>query len=391
MNRQGKKRLAIVGATGSIGLNALDIVRRYPDRFGVEVLTAGSRVAQLATLAKEFKPRMVVIADTGKEKELARLLEGSDITVASGSRAIAEACALPSVDMAVIASVGYSGLLPTVTAIRAGKEIALANKETLVVGGEYVMPLVREYGVPLVPIDSEHSAVAQCLAGENIGDVKRLIITASGGPFRNTPIQRLRDVTPEDALRHPNWSMGAKITIDSATMINKAFELIEARWLFGLPLEKITPIVHPRSIIHSMVEFTDGSIKAQMGVSDMRLPISYALGLGHRLPGAEQPLDLLTCGVLEFEQPDYEKFPCLTLAGVALDRGGNVPCIINAANEVAVASFLNGKITFTDIYDLIVNAIQYISFDSEISLENFQATDAETRSYVSSIISQNKI
>lgn len=384
------KRLAVVGATGSIGQNTLDIVRRYPSKFRATIVTGGSRVESLAEAAVSCGARLAVIADTSKEKQLARLLEGTGISVASGPEAIAEACKAPDVDMAVIASVGYSGLRPTVTAVEAGKEVALANKETLVVAGSLVMNLVKKLGVSLAPIDSEHSAVAQCLAGEDIYNVSRLLITASGGPFRTWPIERIASATAADALRHPNWKMGAKITIDSATMLNKAFELIEAHWLFGIDFKRIVPVVHPQSVIHSMVEFSDGSIKAQMGVPDMRLPISYALGLGQRLPEAEKPLDLLAYADLTFEAVDSHRFPCITLAAEAMNRGGNAACVINAANEIAVASFIDGQIGFCDIYSLIIKALDKIPYIAVPSLEDFQLTDAETRQFVRSLVAQSR-
>lgn len=380
------KRLAIVGATGSIGRNTLDIVRRHPDKFQAAIVTGGSRASSLAEAAVSCGARMAIIADESKEKQLSAMLEGSGIETASGAKAIADACTASDVDMAVIASVGYSGLRPTVAAIEAGKEVALANKETLVVAGSLVMELVKEHGVRLAPIDSEHSAVAQCLAGEDINNVSRLLITASGGPFRTWPKERIATATAADALKHPNWEMGAKITIDSATMLNKAFELIEARWLFDIDFKQIVPVVHPQSVIHSMVEFADGSIKAQMGMPDMRMPISYALGLAQRLPGAEKPLDVLSCGALTFEKVDSLRFPCITLGAEAMHRGGNAACVINAANEIAVAAFIDGRIGFNDIYGLIEKALEKMPYIPAPSLDDFQLTDAETRLYVSSLV-----
>lgn len=374
------KNLAIIGATGSIGTQTLDIVERHPELYSAKVLIANSRVDDLCRLALRHKPELAIVADERLYANLKNGLEGSGIEVAAGSDAVCEAMKRPDVDMIVNATVGYSGLAPTLAAIDAGKDIALANKETLVVAGELVNRRLEESGsAKLYPIDSEHSAIWQCLQGERKEDVSRLIITASGGPFRTLPKEQLPEMTAAQALRHPCWNMGAKITIDSATMLNKAFEIIEARWLFGLGAEKIVPVVHPQSIVHSMIEFTDGSVKAQMGCPDMRLPISYALGKTRRLPGAERPLTFAQMGTLTFEEPDYDKFPCLRLAYHALERGGNTSCVINAANEVAVSAFLHDRIRFTDIYSLISEALARMPYIAAPDYADYVATDSQTR------------
>lgn len=374
------KNLAIIGATGSIGTQTLDIVERHPELYSAKVLIANSRVDDLCRLALRHKPELAIVADERLYANLKNGLEGSGIEVAAGSDAVCEAMRRPDVDMIVNATVGYSGLAPTLAAIDAGKDIALANKETLVVAGELVNRRLEESGsAKLYPIDSEHSAIWQCLQGERKEDVSRLIITASGGPFRTLPKEQLPEMTAAQALRHPCWNMGAKITIDSATMLNKAFEIIEARWLFGLGAEKIVPVVHPQSIVHSMIEFTDGSVKAQMGCPDMRLPISYALGKTRRLPGAERPLTFAQMGTLTFEEPDYDKFPCLRLAYHALERGGNTSCVINAANEVAVSAFLHDRIRFTDIYSLISEALARMPYIAAPDYADYVATDSQTR------------
>lgn len=374
------KNLAIIGATGSIGTQTLDIVERHPELYSAKVLIANSRVDDLCRLALRHKPELAIVADERLYANLKNGLEGSGIEVAAGSDAVCEAMKRPDVDMIVNATVGYSGLAPTLAAIDAGKDIALANKETLVVAGELVNRRLEESGsAKLYPIDSEHSAIWQCLQGERKEDVSRLIITASGGPFRTLPKEQLPEMTAAQALRHPCWNMGAKITIDSATMLNKAFEIIEARWLFGLGAEKIVPVVHPQSIVHSMIEFTDGSVKAQMGCPDMRLPISYALGKTRRLPGAERPLTFAQMGTLTFEEPDYDKFPCLRIAYHALERGGNTSCVINAANEVAVSAFLHDRIRFTDIYSLISEALARMPYIAVPDYADYVATDSQTR------------
>lgn len=376
------KELAIIGATGSIGLQTLDIVERHHELYEARVLAAGRNVDRLAQLALHHRPACAIIADEKLLPRLQQLLAGSGISTAAGEKALCDAVCADDIDMVVNATVGYSGLAPTLAAINADKDIALANKETLVVAGELVNARLSKHPTShLYPIDSEHSAIWQCLRGENIDDVERLIITASGGPFRTTPASALPDMTAREALKHPCWNMGAKITIDSATMLNKAFEIIEARWLFDMPASRIVPIVHPQSIVHSMVAFIDGSVKAQLGCPDMRMPISYALGCAERLPGAESALTFDKIAKLTFEQPDYDKFPCLGLAYRALDEGGNTACIINAANEVAVAAFLRDEIRFTHIYELIANALDHIQHVATPGYNDYVLTDTETRKF----------
>ena len=378
--------IAIVGSTGSIGTQTLDIISQFPERFKAVVLTAGSNVDLLIEQARRHRPALAVIADQSKWPALRDALEPLGIATAAGDSAIADAMERDDFDTVVTASVGYSGLLPTIRAVRAGKTIALANKETLVVAGELVSKLFKEYGTKVVPVDSEHSAIYQCLIGEDPATVSRLIITASGGPFRTKSAEEIANVTAAQALRHPRWNMGAKITIDSSTMLNKAFEIIEARWLFDVPSEKITAVVHPQSIVHSMVEFVDGAVKAQLGIPDMHLPIRFALGDATRLPSAEPPLTLADYASLTFERPDEEKFPCLTLARKALADGGNTACIINAANEVAVAAFLKGRISFPAIYDTITEALSAIPFIASPTLDDYVATHHATIAHTASRI-----
>ena len=373
------KRLTIIGSTGSIGTQTLDIVAAHPERYTVTALVAGSNAEVLAQQALRFRPQVAVIANEKKLPALRSALAGSGIDVQAGQAAVAAAAAHPDTDMVVNATVGYSGLEPTIAAIRAGKDIALANKETLVVAGQLIRSLLAGSTSRLFPIDSEHSAIAQCLAGEDPASVRRLIITASGGPFRTWSRDRLRDATVADALKHPNWSMGAKITIDSATMLNKAFEIIEAHYLFNIAPERITAVVHPQSIVHSMVEFTDGAVKAQLGIPDMRLPIAYAMGECTRLAGAADPLTLPRMLQLTFEEPDLDKFPCLGFAHTALARGGNTACVINGANEVANLAFRNGRIPFAAIYDVIAATLDSTPFVAHPGYEDYVATNAEAR------------
>ena len=373
------KRIAILGSTGSIGTQTLDVISHYPDRFKVDMLIAGSKVDTLIQQAVKWRPSMAIIADTSKYWKLKDALEPLGIATASGSEAIADAMERDTFDCVVTATVGYSGLAPTLRAIKAGKDIALANKETLVVAGDIVTAALRSSSSRMLPVDSEHSAIHQCLVGENSADVRRLIITASGGPFRTLTKQQIAGVTAADALKHPNWSMGSKITIDSATMMNKAFEIIEARWLFDIPGDKITPVVHPQSIVHSMVEFVDGSVKAQLGVPDMRLPIRYALGDASRLATSDMPLTLERCSQLTFEAPDADRFPAIKLGHYALEKGGNTACVINAANEIAVAAFLRGHISFTDIYAIIEHTLGAINYIAEPSYEDYVATNEQSR------------
>lgn len=373
------KRIAILGSTGSIGTQTLDVVSHYPDRFKVDMLIAGSKVDTLIQQAVKWRPSMAIIADTSKYWKLKEALEPLGIATACGSEAIADAMERDTFDCVVTATVGYSGLAPTLRAIAAGKDIALANKETLVVAGDIVTAALRGSSSRMLPVDSEHSAIHQCLVGENTEHVRRLIITASGGPFRKFSPDMIAAATVADALNHPNWSMGSKITIDSATMINKAFEIIEARWLFDIPGDKITPVVHPQSIVHSMVEFIDGSVKAQLGVPDMRLPIRYALGDASRLATTDSPLTLERCSQLTFEAPDATRFPAIKLGHHALEKGGNTACVINAANEIAVASFLRGDISFTDIYAIIENTLSSVGYIAEPDYDDYVATNSEAR------------
>lgn len=380
------KRIAILGSTGSIGTQTLDVTSRYPELFEVTVLIAGSKVDTLIQQAIARRPRMAIIADESKYLKLKDALEPLGIMTGAGTQAVIDAMSLDFVDVVVTATVGYSGLAPTLRAIEAGKEIALANKETLVVAGDIVTRALAKSKSRVIPVDSEHSAIYQCLVGEDPDRVKKLIITASGGPFRKLPAEQLRNVTVADALHHPNWSMGAKITIDSATMVNKAFEIIEAHWLFNVRPSQIEAVVHPQSIVHSMVEFVDGAIKAQLGTPDMRLPIRYALGDATRLHTADAGLSLAAMSELTFERPDAERFPGIKLGHYALERGGNTACIINAANEIAVAAFLNNKIKFTDIYRLIMQALDRVPYLAEPCYDDYVATNDHARRVTQELI-----
>ena len=373
--------IAVLGSTGSIGTQTLDIISQFPDKFRAVVLAAGSNVDLLIRQAQTHRPALAIIADENKYATLRDALAPLGIETAAGEKALADALERPDFDTVVTATVGYSGLLPTLRAIRAGTQIALANKETLVVAGELVTRLLRDSSSEVIPVDSEHSAIYQCLKGEDPATIKKLIITASGGPFRTWTFNQTAKVTAREALKHPRWQMGAKITIDSATMLNKAFEIIEARWLFDVTPDKIEAVVHPQSIIHSMVEYIDGAVKAQLGIPDMHLPIRYALGDATRLTSGERPLSLSDYAQLTFETPDAEKFPCLTLAPYALTRGGNAACIINAANEVAVAAFLRDELSFHGIYDLITESLDHIPFIAEPSLDDYVATHHATIEY----------
>lgn len=385
-----RKNIAVLGSTGSIGTQTLDIIEQFSDRMNASVLVAGSNVKRLAEQARRMRPAAAVIADPDGYQPLCRELEGTGITVAAGPEAINEAICGDEIDTVVTATVGYSGLEPTLKAISADKDIALANKETLVVAGELVKKSIAEHKSRILPVDSEHSAIYQCLVGENPESIRRLIITASGGPFLRYSAGQLENVTARDALKHPNWNMGAKITIDSATMMNKAFEIIEARWLFDVSPEKITPVVHPQSIVHSMVEFVDGAVKAQLGIPDMHLPIRYALGEASRLSTTERPLTITDYAHLTFEEPDMERFPCLGLARRANDEGGTTACIINASNEIAVAAFLRGAIRFTDIYRIIDSTLERVKRIDSPSYEDYVATNAEARAVATQLISAIK-
>lgn len=373
------KNIAILGSTGSIGTQALDVIREQSDHFNVSVLTSNSNAALLIRQAEEFRPDIVVIADESKIQDVRDGLRETSIKVYGGKDALSEVVQVDTVDIVLTALVGYAGLKPTLNALKSGKDIALANKETLVVAGELVTQLAKENNKNIYPVDSEHSAIFQCLVGEANNQVEKIYLTASGGPFRSKDREYLTSVKKEQALKHPNWDMGAKITIDSASLMNKGLEMIEARWLFGLEPEQIDVIVHPQSIIHSIVQFEDGSMKAQMGLPDMKLPIQYALGYPKRLKSSFQRFDFLKYPSLTFESPDTETFRNLALAIEAMIKGGNMPCIINAANEIAVAAFLKDQIGFLEMSDLIANCMSKISFVAVPSYEDYVTTDQETR------------
>ena len=373
------KNIGVLGSTGSIGTQTLDIIAEYPDMFRASVLTARRQWRLLAEQALRFRPDLVVIADEGHYADLRDALAGSGVEVAAGTKAVEEAAAYGATDTVVTAMVGYSGLLPTISAIKAGKTIALSNKETLVVAGQLITGLCRKYGVDIVPVDSEHSAIFQCLVGECREEMRKIILTASGGPFRKLSKERLSEVTPADALKHPNWDMGAKVTIDSASMMNKGFEMIEARWLFDCRPDQIEVAVHPQSIVHSMVEYRDGSVKAQLGVPDMHTPIRYALSYPKRLHTEARPMRLEDYATLTFERPDMEKFPLLGYAFEAIAKGGTMPCILNAANEIAVQAFLDGKIRFTDMPVIARPTMEATPWSDTPDLETLVATNAEAR------------
>lgn len=373
--------IAILGSTGSIGRSSLEVIESMPERFRVTCLTAHRNTDILAEQVRRFKPRAVVVTDVARAGELRAMVDRST-EVLSGDSALLDVVAREDVDIVISALVGFAGLHPTLRAIEAGKDIALANKETLVVGGELVMARVREHKVRLLPVDSEHSAILQCLQGEDHHSVNRIILTASGGPFLNTPREEMADITPARALKHPTWTMGAKITIDSATLMNKGLEVIEAQWLFGLPAERIEVIVHPQSIIHSMVEFVDGSVKAQLGIPDMKLPIQYALTYPERPPSGFKRVDFAALGRLTFQDPDTERFPCLSLAFRAMREGGTAPAVLNAANEAAVALFLDGKIGFTAIPELIAQAMDALPPSGAVTLELIDRADRDARAFV---------
>jgi len=386
MSEEKKRGIAILGSTGSIGTQALEVIDSQPDQFSVEVLTAGSNVDLLIAQALKFKPNAVVIGDESKYSAVSDALWDEGIKVFAGAEALEQVVEMESVDVALTALVGFAGLKPTMKAIAAGKQIALANKETLVVAGELVTKASREAGVNIYPVDSEHSAIFQCLAGEFHNPIEKIYLTASGGPFRGKKRSDLADVTKAQALKHPNWEMGAKITIDSATLMNKGLEVIEAKWLFALQPEQIDVIVHPQSIIHSIVQFTDGSMKAQMGLPDMKLPIQYALAYPNRLSSNFPRFNFLDYPSLTFEQPDMETFGNLGLAFKAMQRGGNMPCIMNAANEIAVAAFLNDKIKFLQIHEVIEQSMENAALIEHPSLEQYIETDNEARALTKELI-----
>ncbi|MDR0811144.1 MAG: 1-deoxy-D-xylulose-5-phosphate reductoisomerase [Paludibacter sp.] len=381
-----KQQIAILGSTGSIGTQALEVIAENAERFDVYALTANNNVDLLTRQALRFQPEVVVIANEKHYAALKENLAGQPIKVFAGSDAVAQVVEMQPIDTVLTAMVGFSGLEPTMNAIRAGKKIALANKETLVVAGELIDALAREYNTAILPVDSEHSAIFQCLAGEGNNAVEKLLLTASGGPFRKKSLKELEKVTKADALKHPNWNMGAKITIDSATMINKGFEIIEAKWLFGVAAEQIEVVVHPQSIVHSMVQFVDGSIKAQLGLPDMKLPIQYALTYPDRLQTAFPRLDFATYPRLDFERPDTARFRNLALAYAAMERGGNMPCILNAANEIVVAEFLKNRIGFLAMSDIIENAMSKAHFIAKPNYEDYIETDKATRELTEEMI-----
>lgn len=374
-----KKQIAILGSTGSIGTQALQVIDEHPDLFEAYCLTANNKVKELAEQARRYNPAAVVIANEDKYKELKSLLADlPDIKVYAGKQAIDEIVEAGPIDMVLTAMVGFAGLNPTIHAIKAHKKICLANKETLVVAGELICELAQKYHAPIIPVDSEHSAIFQSLAGEGDNEIEKILLTASGGPFRNFTKEQLATVTKADALKHPTWSMGAKITIDSATMMNKGFEVIEAKWLFGVPADKIQVLIHPQSIVHSAVQFADGAVKAQLGVPDMRLPIQYALTYPDRIHLNEDRLDLFK-QPLEFFEPDLDKFRCLALAFEAIKKGGNMPCIVNAANEIVNRGFLEDKCGFTQMSDIIEKTMSRVSFSSAPDYDTYVSTDAEAR------------
>ena len=382
MSEIKKRTIAILGSTGSIGTQTLQVVEEHPDKFEVYAITANTRVDDLIQQARKFLPEAVVIADESKYPKLKEALADLPIKVYGGYESICQIVESKPIDIVVTAMVGFSGLRPTINAIKAGKAIALANKETMVVAGELINELAMKHQTPILPVDSEHSAIFQCLAGEMSNKVEKLILTASGGPFRTFRKEQLEHVTVQQALKHPNWSMGAKITIDSASMMNKGFEVMEAKWLFGVGAEDIEVVVHPQSVIHSMVQFADGAIKAQLGTPDMRLPIMYALTYPTRLPSSFDRIDWNTLKELTFEKPDLDLFPNLRHAYTAIAEGGNIPCVVNAANEICVAAFLEERIKFTDMPKLIERAMEKATYILKPTLDDYLETDREIRAMV---------
>ncbi|GGG86024.1 1-deoxy-D-xylulose 5-phosphate reductoisomerase [Parapedobacter pyrenivorans] len=385
-----KRKIVLLGATGSIGTQALEVVRAHPNRFEMQVLTAATNAELLIQQALEFRPQAVVITDEGKYAEVKAALTGTSIEVLAGSAALEEVVQYDGVGLVISALVGSAGLRPTIAAIKAGKDIALANKETLVVGGQLVMELVSKHGVNLLPVDSEHSAIFQCLVGESNNPIERVYLTASGGPFRGKDRAYLASVSHEQALCHPNWVMGAKITIDSATLMNKGLEVIEAKWLFGLEARQIDVVVHPQSAVHSLVQFEDGSIKAQLGPADMRLPIQYALTYPNRVGNNFKRFNFADFPSLTFEQPDTDTFRNLALAYRALELGGNVPCILNAANEEVVAAFLKGGVGFLQMSDIIEETMATVGHIAKPSLDDYLRTDRESRAIAKALVIKNK-
>ena len=381
-----KRRIAILGSTGSIGKQTLEVIEQNPQYFEVEVITGNNNIILLAEQAKKYKPNMVVVSNESLYEDLKKLLKDEPVKIFAGAKALEQVVQIESVDLVMSSLVGYAGLSPTIKAIQAGKTIALANKETLVVAGEIITEEALKNKVSILPVDSEHSAIFQCLAGESMNEIEKIYLTASGGPFRGFTMQKLEKVTAADALKHPNWNMGNKITIDSASLMNKGFEVIEAKWLFGLIPEKIDVIVHPQSIVHSLVQFVDGSIKAQLGLPDMRLPIQYAMHYPERLSSEFERFSFLDYPELTFEKPDTKIFRNLALAFEALHTGGNMPCILNAANEIVVESFLKEEIQFTQMPDIIEKIMQKVSFVTKPSLEDYRQTDMEARELTHSTV-----
>ncbi len=381
-----KKRIAIFGSTGSIGTQALEVINAYPDLFEVEILTAQTNDKLLVEQALQYKPNAVVIGDEGKYEAVKSALASTDTKVFTGEAALEEAADFDTYDMMIAAIVGFAGLKPTLRAIENGKAIALANKETLVVAGDIVMQLALAKRVPIIPVDSEHSAIFQCLVGETRNKIEKIILTASGGPFLGKKPNFLVNVKRHHALQHPNWNMGAKITVDSATLMNKGLEMIEAKWLFNLNPDQVEVIIHPQSIIHSMVQFEDGSVKAQMGLPDMKLPIQYALTFPQRVQNNNPRINFRKMDMLNFEEPDIKTFRNLSLATLALEKGGNLPCILNAANEIAVWAFLNNRIGFLDITAVVEKAMQKINYIEKPNLADYFESDGEARNFAASLI-----
>lgn len=383
-----RRHVAILGSTGSIGTQALDVIAQHPDLFEVELLTANNNVDLLIEQAIRFQPNQVVICNPDLYDRVAEALQPRMIKVFAGIDSVCDLVGNPSIDIVLAAMVGFSGLRPTIAALEAGKAVALANKETLVAAGSLVMPLARAHQAPVIPVDSEHSAIFQCLQGERVKPSK-LILTGSGGPFRKMPAAEMAGITREAALNHPRWKMGAKVTVDSATLMNKGLEFIEARWLFDMAPEDIEVVIHPQSVIHSMVRFSDGCVMAQLSNPDMRLPIQYALSYPYRIPLAMEPLDLVRTASLTFEEPDLERFPCLAIAREALKRGGTAPCTMNAANEEAVAAFLEGRIRFIDIPVIIEKTLASAGFEAKPDLETIYSTNFESRRIAAELIARH--
>lgn len=383
-----KKQICILGSTGSIGTQALDVIEQHADLYEAYCLTANNRYEELAVQARKFKPAAVVIANESLYEPLCRLLDDCpEVKVYAGKAALDEIVQAEPIDMVLTALVGFAGLSPTIQAIKAHKKVCLANKETLVVAGELICKLAQQYHVPILPVDSEHSAIFQSLVGEDDNEIEKILLTASGGPFRTFTLEQMKDVTAADALKHPTWEMGAKITIDSATMMNKGFEVIEAKWLFGVPAEKIQVLIHPQSIVHSAVQFVDGGVKAQLGVPDMRLPIQYAFSFPKRLHLDGARLDMFK-QPLEFFEPDFKKFKCLALAYESIRQGGNMPCVVNAANEVVNEAFRQGRCTYLGMADIIEKTMERVAFDAAPTFETYVETDAMARRMANELITK---